>query len=397
MCPRIFSARIVLIFCVVVVPVLSLHFGNHAVATQSGVFGYCASEPDQSKAFVSEVFNTGLSIGVTNDTRPMQNEFGEYLKGRFDFKSNSSFSVNCPIFESVGSAQSGKAVYETQMRQGNKQLIEVQWNYRPDPGARVSGPQPQHSLRPTTTAQADHTFCISDSYQNTVYYTGPVSTPSGVSMALWVNGFTQFLNGKYSFQGRVYCNMGTVDTARRLVNAHLDGSRAGGRTVVDTGWKYDATQTTSTAPSRPAVQDEDREPAQRPAPQPPNLQARDFAIKEHPRALAYCVADRAMAGAFDCECLVRQISQYRLNHVSDTLSASPTPLEELYKGDRFDCKSCIQVDWKFKPGILSVARIPRTREGQADCIVNKMRALVEAKPYPSQTRELLNEAMTACK
>jgi len=109
------------------------------------------------------------------------------------------------------------------------------------------------------------------------------------------------------------------------------------------------------------------------------------------------VADRPMAAAFDCQCLLRQISQYRLNHVSDTLSASPTPLEELFKGDRFDCKSCIQVDWKFKPGIKSVARFQRPREGEADCVVDKMRALLEAKPYPSQTRELLNQAMNACK
>jgi len=398
MLTRLFFARVILIFGVVVVPVLFALFSHQAAATQPGGFSYCASGPDQSKVYVSEVFNTGLNPEVISDTQPIQNEFNEYLKGRFDYKSNSNFSVSCPLFDTMSMAQSGKVVYETQMRQGNNQLIEVQWNYKPEPGsARVSAPPPQHSLRPTSTAQADHTYCISDPDQNTVYFTGPLATPPPVAMYQWVNGFTQFLKTKYSFNGRVYCNMGTAEVARRLVNAHLDGSRAAGRRVVETDWKYDASQATNTSPSRPAVADDDREPAPRPAAQPPNLQARDFAVKEHPRALAYCVGDRAMAGAFDCQCLVRQVSQYRLNHVSDTLSASPTPLEQLFNGDRFDCKSCIQVDWKFKPGIKSVARIQRPREGQADCVVEKMRTLVEAKPYPNQTKELLNEAMNACR
>jgi hypothetical protein len=216
-------------------------------------------------------------------------------------------------------------------------------------------------------------------------------------MSYWLNGFTQFLKGKYSFQGRVYCNMGTTERARRLVNAHLDGSRAAGRRVIETDWKYDASQVTNSSSSRPADQDEDRPAAQRPAAQPPNLQARDFAIKEGPHALSHCVGDRLMASAFDCDCLRRQISTYRLNHVSDTLSASPTPLEELFKGEKFDCKSCIQVEWKFKQGVRGFARSPGEPQALGDCVVEKFRTLLTAKPYPSQAREILNEAKKACR
>jgi hypothetical protein len=396
MLPRNFSARIVLVFSLALLSLVSVHFRNNA-ASQTGLLAYCASGLDQSPVYVTQIFNTGLNPNYIADTAPLQNEYNEYLKGRFGANSNSPFPVACWVSTTMSQAQAGKNHVEAQARQGNKQVVEIDWNYRPEPGGvPIPTSQPSHSVAHVPSAPADRMFCVSDQYQGTVYFTGPVMTTPPVAVYQWTNGFTAFLKAKYSFDGHVFCNMGSAVGARRLVDAHLDGSRAAGHRVVQTDWKFDASQTASASPSRPS-EDEDREPAQRPAVQPANLQARDFAIKEHPRALAFCVGDRPMAAAFDCTCLVRQISQYRLSHVSDTLSASPTPLEELYKGDRFDCKSCIQVDWKFKPGIKSVARFQRPREGEADCVVDKMRTLLEAKPYPSQTRALLNEAMAACR
>ena len=394
MLPRNSSARIVLILCVVILSGVSIHFSDHAAATQTGIFAYCASTPDQSPVYFSEIFNTGLDPSFTPDTMPIGNEYNEYLKGRFDLKSNSSLAIGCPVFESANKAQSAKRDFEMQIRQANKQIIEVEW--RPQPGGGNTAALPGHSVVSRPAPQADHTFCISDACQNTVYATGPVATPPPVSMSSWINGFTQFLKSKYSFSGRVYCNMGTATSAQRLVNAHLDGSRAGGKRVVETNWTYDATQATNTSP-RPAEQDDDRQPAQRPAAQPPNLQARDYAIKETSRVTAYCVADRLMAAAFDCDCLRRQIYKYRLDHVSDTLSASPTPLAELLKGEKIDCKSCIQVDWRFKQAVRGFARAGRNSESDADCTIEKFRALLTAKPYPTQSKEILNEAMQACR
>ena len=380
----------VLISALVIVS--AIVFGDNTAATQASSFGYCAAGPDQTAAYVSEIF-IGPSVDVSFDTNPIQNEFNEYLKGRYDFNSNSSLAVNCPLFPTRSEAQIGKRTIEMQMRQGNVQIVEVDWNYRLP--TEPSAPRPQHSATGVVIQQADHTFCVSDAYQGTVYFTGPVATPPPVAMYSWVNGFTQFLKGQYAFAGRVYCNMRTAVTAQRLLTAHLDGSRAGGKRVVETNWRYDATQATSALPA--ATPDEDRQPAQRPAVQPPNLQARDFVLKENARVTAYCVADRLMASAFDCDCLRRQISKYRLDHVSDTLSASPTPFEEFFKGEKFDCKSCIQVDWKFKPGVKGAARFGRNSEALADCAVEKFRALLTAKPYPSRSRELLDEATRACR
>jgi len=390
------SAGVVLILGAVILSVVSTDFTGRATATQASLLAYCASSPDQSDIYISQIFNTGFDPAVNQDSNPIQNEYIEYLKGRFDVKSNSNFPVACPLFLNISQAQSMRQNYETQMRQGNKHIVELEWNYRPvqSTGTAITA-IPQHRMPRVNTSQADHTFCISDVYQNTVYVTGPVATPPPVAMYAWANGFTDFLKGKYSFEGRVYCNMGTNESARRLVNAHLDGSRAAGRKVVETGWKYDSTQAMSQ--SRPVAQDEDREPARRPAAQPPNLQARDFSIKENPGVTAYCVRDRVMAAAFDCDCLRRQIATYRKDHVSDTLGASPTPLEELFKGDKFDCRSCIQVDWKFKPGVRGVMHLPGSSEAVRECVVEKFHALLTAKPYPSQSQELLDQAIRACR
>lgn len=97
----------------------------------------CASGPDQSAVYVTEIFNTGFSLDVAHDSTPIQNEYNEYLKDRVDFKSNSSFAATCPFFDNMSQAQSSKRDYEMQMRQGNNQIVEVEWDYKPEPG-RVS-------------------------------------------------------------------------------------------------------------------------------------------------------------------------------------------------------------------------------------------------------------------
>jgi hypothetical protein len=88
------------------------------------------------------------------------------------------------------------------------------------------------------------------------------------------------LKDKYSFAGRVYCNMGTAETARTAGQCASDGSRAAGRRVIETDWKYDPSQVTNTSSSRPLIKMRiDHRRKDQPH-NTPNLQARDFAIKE---------------------------------------------------------------------------------------------------------------------
>src|SRR5262245_30088916 len=117
--PRNFSARVVILFCLVMLLVVSIHFNDRASATQSGQLAFCAVSPDQPDIYITQIFNTGLDPASSQDSNPIQNEYNEYLKGRFAFKSNSNFPVACPLFVTMSQAQSSRQNYEMQVRQGN--------------------------------------------------------------------------------------------------------------------------------------------------------------------------------------------------------------------------------------------------------------------------------------
>jgi hypothetical protein len=188
MLPRNSLTRVVLIVSVVILPVVFIHFSHNAAATQTAV-GYCAAGPDHSRVYITEIFNTGFSLDPGYSSSPIQNEYNEYLKGRYDFKSDTSYVVTCPLFNNIGEAQSSKRNYEIQMlRDGNNRIVKVEWDYKPDPGRvnPVRRPGAPSAAGPITK-QADHTFCISDSYQNTVYSTGPVASGQSVVMSSWIN------------------------------------------------------------------------------------------------------------------------------------------------------------------------------------------------------------------
>jgi len=75
MLPRNPSARVVLFSSLVFVTLASVHFRNDTAASQSGLFGFCASGFDQSPVYITEIFNTGLNAAYVADTQPLQNEY----------------------------------------------------------------------------------------------------------------------------------------------------------------------------------------------------------------------------------------------------------------------------------------------------------------------------------
>lgn len=125
--PRNFSARVVIFFCLAILSVVFIHFSDTAIATPVALLSYCASGPDQPDIYITQIFNTGLDPAFKQDSNPIQNEYNEYLKGRFAFKSNSSFPVGCPLFFNMSQAQASRQNYEMQARQGNKHLVELEW------------------------------------------------------------------------------------------------------------------------------------------------------------------------------------------------------------------------------------------------------------------------------
>jgi hypothetical protein len=329
---------LVLVISAVVVVVVLTTSGS----TQTTSFGYCMSYPSGSPVYVSNAFDFGT---INLDTNPIQNEFNEYLRGRFGFRSDSSYGAACPAsWYTIAQAQNAKRDYENQLRQQNKQIIEVDWTYIPDPRSLPTGPLPQHRMPSVNSAlTSDHTFCFSETYSGTVYYTGPVQTGMSVNLSSWNIGFTQHLKQRYSFPGKVNCNMGPRSIATRLVNAYLEGARAANKKIVDAGWHYDPNVASNNA--GPAPEDEDREPARPPGPstsqasQSELQQARMEAQKERPAAMEYCRKDPILSQVFSCPNFASAVVAYRVAHHAD--AGSQPPLDKLLGNETFRCTGCV--------------------------------------------------------
>ena len=326
-------------FILILFATISFIFVTNSAATkQNTSFVYCMSDPGSSPVYVSNVFDLGTTGLI--DRNPIQNEFNEYLRGRFEYRTNSPFAAGCP---SGGyTRQEGIATrrdYENQLRQSNKQIVEVDWTWVIDP-ALVASAGFQHRMpRPVEQGPVDNSFCFSETSNGSVYVAGPVQTGSSVSMGNFNIGFTQYLKQRYSFQGRVNCNMGTRPTATRLVNAHIQGARAGNKNVVETGWNFE-----SSAASVTQQQDEDREPApSRPAaqtaPQSELQLARAQARTEEPISRAFCQNDPVLKLVFSCPNFAAAVTAFRVAHRND--AGAKEPLASLVDDLNFACTGCV--------------------------------------------------------
>lgn len=315
-----------------------IFFPNSApTTTQATVFAFCRSDPGSSPVYVSNVFDFGTSGMI--DTGPIQNEFDEYLRGRFEYR-NSGPGVGCLWRGTKQETMARRREYENELRQNNKQIVEVDWTWVIDPDLVASAGFQHRMPRPVSQGPADNSFCFSETSNGTVYVAGPVQTGSSVSMANFNIGFTQYLKQRYSFQGRVNCNMGTRPTATRLVNAHIQGARAANKNVVETGWHFE-----SSAASVTQQQDEDREPA----PSRPSVvlqvsqtelqQARAEANRERPISAEFCRKDPALSKVFSCANFSQAVFAYRVAHRAD--AGATEPVEKLVVDEKFPCTGCI--------------------------------------------------------
>ena len=349
---------------------------------------YCASDTGQPVVYFSEVFDTRLHKYGFHDDRPIANEFNEYLKGRFDFKGNENYPVGCPLFDSVSQGEASKRDLQNQMRQANKQLVEVNWGYTPNEAeiALSAAPRTEHEATGPPRPRPTHTWCFSESFHGTFYSTGPVATDA--NYAEWYRGFSQFLKNKYSFPGRIDCKVTTLDDAHRLMNARIEGARAAGRKVVDTGWRYDPT---AAAVPKAAPKDDDPEPApQRPAAPPPSQQAREAATREIPDSSAYCQKDPALSAFFNCQYFSRSVYSYRIAHPGDTQS-----IASLVAGEKLNLSECID-NMRVMFWVRDRAASQKLSPQVTNCAVQNVITTLYKKPQVSHLQEFYKEAVTAC-
>jgi hypothetical protein len=350
------------------------------------MMGYCASNVGQPVVYFSAIFDTKIPAQLGRYSgQPWGSEFNAYLMGRFDFKSNQNFGGSC-IGGRIAYVEESKRNLENQVRQGNRQVVELEWKYTPNPVeialyTNNKDPETPPALRPNAT------YCLSDSYQGTFYYSGPFETGSAQNYALWNRGFYQTLTQKYGFKGNSNCNTIAFDLGRRLFAALSEGARAGGRKVVDTGWKYDPS-TVATKPAPP--RDNDPEPAPRPAAPKPTNQSRDAAVKELPESKAFCSKDPMLSVVFNCDNFARSVYNYRTEHPTDTSTlASLIAADKVYLADAIDnTHVSIWVDKRGADQKLDTKVV--------NCVEQKVIVTLQKKPQANHLQDFYRDAVAVC-
>lgn len=362
-----------------------------AFATDPGtIIGYCASDPDLPVVYFSSIFDTNLNPNAVNPSRPIENEFNEYLKGRFDVNGNANHSLGCPLFRSVSLAKVGQRDHKNQMRRSNKQIVDVKWRYTPDTAEfAASFLRPGYSTTSANdrSARPTHTYCFSEGFKGTIYSTGPFDTDGNANYERWRHGFSKFLRKKYDFWGRVDCNVAAVTDVQRLMNAHIAGAHAAGRKVVDTGWRSFPDEIGNSP--RPPQPDYDPEPLQRQL-----LKTRELAVKEWRDSLAYCRKDRSLSAVFRCDAFARAVYNYRVAHATDPDSQWEPPAS-LVASDKLNCDECIdktRVDfWIRKHAAAGKLSTPAT-----NCVTQSVINTLYKKPQPRLLKQFFDEAVAAC-
>ena len=352
---------------------------------QGTLMAYCASNVGQPVVYFSAIFDTKIVPRGRMNTRPWASEFSAYLMGRFDFKSNQNFGGSC-IGGRLADVETSKRKLEDQVRQENHQVVELEWKYTPNPieialYTNTNDPETPPSQRPNAT------YCLSESYQGTFYYSGPFETGSSENYSLWNRGFYQTLTQKYGFKGNTTCNSIALDLGRRFLAALNEGARVGGKKVVDTGWKYDPA-TVATTPAAP--RDEDPEPAQRPAAPKPTNQSRDAAVKELPESKAFCSKDPMLSVVFNCDNFARSVYNYRMEHPTDTSTpASLIAADKVYLADAIDNT---HVDaWVNNRG-----QAQKLDQRVINCVSQNVIVTLQKKPQANHLQDFYKDAVAAC-
>jgi hypothetical protein len=358
--------------------------------------GYCASTLDQAIVYFSNIFDANIKAQTKISTQPLNFAFKNYLIEKYDFKSSSNFPANCALFETLSQAEANKRQLEVQARQATKQVVEVNWN----PGPLAEVPQGDESVAVGPAGPPPtHTFCAVG-HESTMYFSAVFDTAGALVNSKWNDAFNEFLNKRYGFRAEVEATctiLNTVREAEQNLNARVAGARAGSRKAVETGWKFDPTGIYNPVPKpAPKADDDPEAPIAQKQPQPaPSGNIGDFATKEVPVALAYCQNDRIMSGAFDCDCVQRNVYNYRMKQAEVHPGSQPEPLASLLAGEKLDCSSCIGqwVQMWAKSAAQSRGLVPNA----ADCAAQRFMTSLKAKPYLSHVKEFFDGAVAACK
>lgn len=386
--------RLILLSLVIALPFFAtqrnqLNVHSAALTQPSGTIkSYCASDVGQPVVYFSPVFETGLYRVARFDGSPIQKEFHEYLKGRFDYKGSENYPVGCVPFHSTSEGEAGKRDLESQMRRANKKVVEVEWSYTPNE-ADVARSRIPHSGQANVAPRppGTHTFCLSDSYQGVFYSTGPFEAGGNLSWAQWYNGFNRFLKEKYSFTGRSNCYVETLADAQRLIKARTEGARVSGRKIVDTGWRYNPT---AAAVAKPSPKDDDPEPNPQRPPSSPTQQTREAAQKEYAESVAFCQKDPMLSVVFNCDWFARSVYNYRIANPTDA-----TPIAGLVAATKPSLSEAVD-STHVSIWVMNRGAAQHLDNRVVNCVTQNLIVTLKKTPQASRLQEFYKTAVAMC-
>jgi hypothetical protein len=393
------NTRLFFLSLLLVIATVILFASTPSGATQSGtIWTWCASEASTPIVYFSRPFDSGLSAhSRTLNSLSLARQFSEYLKGRFDVKTNAFCGSGVNGTDQAAASQRVQDMMAEARRQ-NKQVVELSdWNYIRDEVAIKASFNTELGgyVNVEGGLPADHIYCVTGSSNNTIYYTEPIRM-TNPSYNPSVDYF-RFLQQKYSFKGADFsCPILNEPQEKLYLNARLAGARAGGKQIVNTGWPPAASTTAAEVPND-RYQD-NAQPAQKPtANQPsPSAQVRNIAAKEVSAALVYCHNNNVIGRGFDCACLQVKIYEYRIAHPADTLQGTPA-LASFFDGKLFDCDKCVNAYLAKDLARNEANRAGLKTSAAQDCAAEKFVAALHANPIPSRTQEALAGAIKACR
>jgi hypothetical protein len=133
-------------------------------------------------------------------------------------------------------------------------VVDTGWKYTPNLNAAPTAPAAARPADPCVItgvglatrppagcAAAVTSYVVCSASDASIAYVSAAFAVTDAKSASWVNGFTQFLAQKYSYQGGgVGCNNMSATNAPTFLKNRLAALRANKKQVVETGWAYDS-------------------------------------------------------------------------------------------------------------------------------------------------------------
>lgn len=224
--------------------------------------------------YVSGVVRT---VSPTNQ-QDVGQAFGQFIQKKYLSKGlNSSADCSGAASPSAARAVAGPGGSNLDCSRFAIQCVMTDWTYTPDANSApvAAAPPPvnpcdivvDHDLtkRPPGcgSTHVSYVVCSANDASPTAYISATFQVTASDN-AGWTNGFAQLLAQKYSYKGgRVGCTNIDETSAQTYAKNRVGALRAGGKTVVETGWAF------GSSPVIPLVIPSAAAAAAPPAPAPP--------------------------------------------------------------------------------------------------------------------------------